>query len=773
MAAQHIEFKDLVNNLQIGVMRCSSSAQSKCVYVNAAFREMFGFNVKDISGLHLASIFVEHRKYQLLKKTVSEEGCVKNFEARLRGKEQKILWCSVAVVTVKDVKGKVEFFDVTLADITARKQYEREILESKELFHTVFDNTAAAITVTDKDERIIAWNPFAEKMLGMDKEGLFNKSIKDFYPSKEWRRLRALKLRQNGLHADVETQIYKKDGGLIEISLSISMLKNLNGKIIGAIGIMRDITNQKIAERKIKESENKIRIILDNSAAAMMLSDSQERIVSWNKFAEQLLGMKKKDLYLKSVSSLYPEEEWQKIRDANIRKVGSRHHLHTKIINKKGNIIDVDLSVNVLRDSEGKVTGSVGIMQDITEQKRFQEMLVQAKLSAEEANSAKSLFLANMSHEVRTPMNTIMGMIDLTLDTSMNEEQKDNLVVAKEAADNLLGLLNDILDLSRVEAGKITLENIEFNLHNVIRSVCKGLSVIARNKNLELVVDILPKVPEEILGDPVRLRQILINLINNAIKFTHKGKVTTQVKVASSLSEDEIVLLFSVIDEGIGIPKDRHEQVFEIFTQADDTTTRRFGGTGLGLAISKRLSEMMGGRIWVESEEGKGSTFSFTGTFKIVEVNKTGSTPSIGAGGENFDVDGFKEDLKGLRILLAEDNIVNQKIACRLLEKQGWIVTAVDNGQAVLDQIHKEPFDVVLMDAHMPILDGLEATNLIRENEKTTGNHIPIIALTARAMQEDRKKCIDAGMDGYVSKPIDRKKLFEEIWILLKDKMKK
>lgn len=760
-----IDFKLLIDSLQLGVVRCEEKGRGQLLYANAAFCRMLGIEIAETGQYHLEDFFSERTKFKFLKKMATlANNAPKSFEALLcNEKTGTTFWCSLYIHAVSGEDKKVESFDIIVQDITRRKRIERELRESKDLFQTVFDNTAAAITVTDKNECIVAWNPFTEQLFGMSREQLFNKPIKDVYPPKEWNRIRDMRIRQKGVLGDLETKVYKSDGTLIDVHLSVTVLKDLEGGITGSIGIIRDITEQKLAERKIKESENKIRIILDNSAAAITMTDAQERIISWNKFAESLLGMRYDDLYLKPVRDLYPFDEWKKIRSENIRQTGSKHHLETKIITHGGNVIDIDLSINVLRDANDNIIGSVGIMQDITERKRVHEMLIQSKLVAEEANSAKSLFLANMSHEVRTPMNTILGMIDLTLDSQLADEQKENLQVIKDAADNLLGLLNDILDLSKVEAGKIHLEDIEFHLPNVAKSVAKGLSVLAEKKNLKLLLDIDEKVPELIMGDPVRLRQVLINLINNAIKFTDRGKIILHISL-KSVKAGHAELLFGVEDEGIGIPRDKHEHVFELFTQADSSTTRRYGGTGLGLAICKRLVEMMGGRIWVESEEGKGSTFFFTANLKTVgsvKSSKSKAEPEVSA--KQASEEKLDALLKDLNVLLAEDNEVNQKITSRILEKKGCLVTTAVNGREVLDLLDNKNFDVVLMDANMPILDGLEATKIIRKNEQTTGKHMPIIALTARVMEDDKKKLIEVGMDGYVAKPIDRLKLYQEI----------
>jgi len=777
-ASTETQSKDLIDNLRVGIYRITPGIKSHFLFVNPAFAEIFGLKLKDVFKKKTADFFESIRQWRLLNDKILRQGNIKNEEVISRKKDGTAIWCSLTVTAVKDKQGRVKWFDGLLEDISTHKQVERELLESKELFRLVFDNSAVAITVTDKYEKIIAWNPFAERLLEMDKEDLFNKSVKELYPPQEWRRIRSFRIRRKGFLTNIETKIIKKDGSFLEVNMSISVLKDVQGNVTGAIGILRDITSEKIAERKLKESENKTRVILDNSAAAITLTDKDERIVSWNRFTEQLLGMKKPDLYMKPVSSLYPPEEWKKIRAENIRKLGSKQHLETKAIKKNGQVIDIDLSINILKDTQNNIIGSVGIMQDITEYKKARQMLLEAKVAAEEANSAKSQFLANMSHEVRTPMNAIVGMIDMTLDTSLDAEQKDNLNTAKEAAENLLNLINDILDLSKVEAGKITLEEIDISVGNVIKSICKGLSVLARNKNLDLLWSVEDKVPYLVIGDPVRLRQIIINLVNNAIKFTSQGKVEVKVK-ALSVNHENCELLLSVTDTGIGISREKQATVFEVFTQADESITRRYGGTGLGLAISKRLVEMMGGRIGVESEINKGSTFFFTANFKIKQKNAPVLTPielddrkrlapialDISKTEVPVSSTNVLPSLSGpqLRVLLAEDNLINQKIAVKIIEKKGWLIKVVENGQQAVEIIDKEPFDVILMDIQMPVLDGFKATQVIRVQEKQNRKHIPIIAMTAHAMEGDEKKCLDAGMDGYVSKPIDRAKLFEII----------
>lgn len=763
MDTSKISLQGFFDNLPVGVFRCSAHTKGQVVLANKALAKMLGHSLQDIVGVKTRDLFIDGERYDVLLAHALEKGAVNQFEVLLKHKNRNAVACSISMSPSQVSGGQPEFIDAVVDVITVRKEVEKELTESRELFRVVFEKSAAAITVTDKNEKIVAWNPMAEKMLDMTRKELFNKPVHELYTPQEWRRMRALRIRERGLLADIATQVIRRDKSMLDVNVSISILKNAEGEIIGSIGILNDITNLKLIENKLRDSENRMRVILDNSPAAIMVSDENQRIVSWNTYAEHLLGLTKKELNHLPASSLYPPEEWQRIRSENIILKGSKHHMETKVVHKNGNIIDVDLSVNVLRDDKNNFLGSIGIIQDITEQKKFRQMLLMAKMAAEEANSAKSLFLAKMSHEVRTPMNAIIGMIDLTLETKLNDEQRENLKVAKDAADNLLGLLNDILDLSKAEAGKITIEKIELNVHDLIKNVCRGLAILASKKQIDLLWNIDERIPKYLVGDPVRLRQIIINLINNAIKFTHKGFVRVKVELVG-IKDKHCELMFIVQDSGIGIPQDKHETIFDLFTQADDHTSRKYGGTGLGLAICKKLVEMMDGRIWVESKPNEGSSFKFNILFDVASdqplLSQQATTTALPT----------RSASSTLRILVAEDNHVNQKIILKMLEKKGLSAATAVNGREVLEQLNRQSYDVILMDDQMPEMSGIEATRLIRAEEKQTGNHVIIIAMTANAMAGDREFYIKQGMDGYVSKPINRDLFFAELEKLIESK---
>lgn len=524
--------------------------------------------------------------------------------------------------------------------------------------------------------------------------------------------------------------------------------------------LQKEIAERHQAHQDLKESEQRFRDFVEGTEDLVVQMDAEGILRYLSPSAEKIVGLKPEECVGRSALDFVRPEDRprgkQTIRDwvKQRRRSGS---MELRLMSRDGQVRDMLWSVNIHYDHQGQVKVINTIARDITELKAVGRELQQAKEAAEAASKAKSEFLANMSHEIRTPMNAILGMTDLALETELNEEQRDFLKTVRQAGRSLLSLLNEILDLSKIESGHLDLSEELFSPQVLVDHTIRTMSAEARRKGLSLDYHVDSRIPEFLLGDSQRLGQVLMNLVENAIKFTQAGGVVVNV-VRENEEQGKVVLHFSVADTGIGIDPDKQELIFESFTQADGSTTRRFGGTGLGTTISKHLVEMMGGGIWVESQPGQGSTFHFRIPFKKVQFPhlqepappSPSQGPDAGDGQQAEAVPG-----RPLKILVAEDNAVNQKLILALLERQGHRVALVSDGRQAVEAVKREPFELVLMDVEMPVMSGVEATAAIREYEEEHGGHLPIVAMTAHALKGDRERFLAAGMDAYLSKPIE------------------
>lgn len=531
----------------------------------------------------------------------------------------------------------------------------------------------------------------------------------------------------------------------------------------GLQATVRDISEQKQTEQALRDLSDFQKAILDNAGHAIISATPDGIIRVFNPAAEQLLGYSADELVGKETPAIFhdPQEVAARAQafsaeldidlepgfDVFVEK--SRRGLPNAhewtYVRKDGSRLTVLLTITALRNAEGTITSFLGVASDITKLKLTQQELMLAKNAAEAASVAKSQFLANMSHEIRTPMNGVLGMTELLLATPLSDKQRHMAKTVQQSAASLLTIINDILDYSKIEAGKLQLEHTDIDLSRLLNDAVKLFSEAARQKRLSLSVAIPPSLPTALRGDPTRLRQILLNLIGNAVKFTAAGSITVSADCLAH-STERILLRVTVRDTGIGIPPESQACVFDAFAQADGSTTRKFGGTGLGLTIVKQLVHLMGGTVDLESIPGLGSTFGFTIPLEIRPNNKKASV--IVRSQQN------PATLHG-KVLLAEDNAVNREIAVAMLESLGCTVDIAKDGEEALTAVDAQSYDVVLMDCQMPNLDGLKASRLIREqeNRRPQRRRLPILALTANAMEGDREQCLAAGMDGYLTKP--------------------
>ncbi|KAA3612535.1 MAG: response regulator [Calditrichaeota bacterium] len=488
--------------------------------------------------------------------------------------------------------------------------------------------------------------------------------------------------------------------------------------------------------------------ILDSLPNPAFILNQSRLIKRINKVGEEVFGYENEELENLFFSDLFIDEV---ICDFFLSELPGNVNLsgvEVELRNKKGDMIPFLLSGSALNIENETVF--ICVVQDISEIKRHHEKLYAAKLKADESNKAKSEFLANMSHEIRTPLNGVIGLNNLILDTELTEEQEEYSKSIRFSADSLLRLLNDILDLSKIEAGKIDFEVFGFSPVDLVQQVCSIFELQANEKGIVIKTEIDAGVADILFGDMARIRQIIVNLVGNAIKFTEEGSITIGLLLHDE-QDDKQTLKFSVRDTGIGISVTKQKHIFESFSQADASTTRKYGGTGLGLSICRKLVWLMKGEMNVFSREGHGSNFWFTIPFKVNVENKQLI--------EKTEKENSLNIISGLHILLVEDNLINQKVAKRLLTNNSFKVDVANNGQQAVDMFIEKKYDLILMDLQMPVMDGLTASRKIREFD----DDIPIIALTANAMKGDEEMCLEAGMNGYTTKPIKKNELFDII----------
>jgi PAS domain S-box-containing protein len=536
-----------------------------------------------------------------------------------------------------------------------------------------------------------------------------------------------------------------KSGSLYWVDATIAPLMGSDGLPEQYIAIRTDITVRKTMEATLAEQLRFVEVLLEATPTAIYLKDRQGRYLRFNKAFEKLFGIVRADWIGKNVFDLVPGEAATMAAKDQELFAGTDIQTYEAVFSNRmtGEVREGLYWKAPLTDAQGEVTGLVGTILDITEKNRIEQELRDAKRNAEAASQAKSDFLANMSHEIRTPMNGVIGMTDLALDLEQNPTQREYLRIVKSSAQSLMVILNDVLDFSKIEAGKLNIESVRFPLLETIEESLKTLRSRAQKKGLLLQSRLQPDLPPEVLGDPVRLRQVLTNLCDNAIKFTGQGGI--YISVSGAAADSGYALHCEVRDTGIGIAPDKQQGVFEAFSQADTSTTRRFGGTGLGLTICARLVELMGGRIWVDSVEGQGSTFHFT-----LLVQQALPVPRAAPAGASA----APRQARALQVLLVEDHPINQMLATTLLKKWGHTVVLANNGQEAVDLFGSQAWDIVLMDMQMPVMGGLEATRWIRAAE-SAGQHTPIVAMTANAMEADRQACLEAGMDDHLAKPFN------------------
>jgi PAS domain S-box-containing protein len=759
----------------------ATGAEGGIQFTNRAFRELAGASHEQLEGDKWERMLHPDDAPEYLGKfqRAVEEHAPFRSEARARNAEGEWRWIDSCAAPRFSPRGEFQGHVGIGTDITERKRDEQAREFQHSFLRAILDVSLDGIIVVDDEFVVLTPNQRYLDIWGLppanpptnaaeSEEFLLRHAAAVKDPAAFLQRTR--ELNENPERKD-SCEIELKDGRTLE--RYTASLRTERGTHGGRVWFFRDITERKQAEQALRSSEEKFRQLAENIRQVFwMMPPAADEILYISPVYEQVWGRTCESLYqdpMSWVKAIHPEDAQKAgalfARQMQGESVDSEYRIRTPGGEEKW-IRDRAFPI---RDEAGQLIRIVGIAEDITEAKGYEEDLIHAWEGADAANRAKSRFLANMSHEIRTPMNGVLGMLQLLHLTGLRDEQQRYVSVAEDSGRALLTIINDILDISKIEARKMTLENLSFQLQSTIEQAVQPLRVQAAAKGLEFHTRVSAEIPALLRGDAHRLRQVLTNLAANAIKFTERGQVTLEVTVEVSLEaalqrqrDGRATVRFAIADTGIGIRPDQATLLFAPFTQADDSTTRKYGGTGLGLAICKQLVELMGGTIGVESAEGRGSKFWFTAAFEIAAAGQPAalSAPALDRpNGAVKSTVGTARRKLAARILVAEDNATNREVALAQLRNLGYQADAVNNGAEAVRALEQGDYDLVLMDCEMPVMDGYEATRCIRAAHPG----LPVIALTADAMSGDRDRCLSEGMSDYLAKPVDLEVLGEAI----------
>ncbi|TKG95853.1 PAS domain-containing sensor histidine kinase [Puteibacter caeruleilacunae] len=756
---------------QIPLTICWKDKDLKYIGCNPEFVKTFGLNsTQDVVGKHYKDFpFGELAdKFEKVDREVLRTGKSKvNYEDRLIVNGQDY-WFRRSALPIKNSRGEVELLVAVFEDMTSRRKAEESCARERNLLKAFIDNTPDLIYFKDVLGRFTHINEADARAMGAGSpEEVYGKTSYDFHPfaiADEIFKYEQQAIESGNVVENIIEKFYNSEHKLRWVSSTKIPLKDNDGNVTGLVGISRDITGQKIVERQLTREKDLLQTLMDCIPDQIYVKNRRLQYTKINLAKARELGVvNEDDVYGKTETEIHntenrrlTEQEDSRALSSGVPVMNEIHEVHRE----DGTQAWYSTSrVPIVNESSGKTVGIVGISRDVTVEVEARQKLEFAIEKAEEANRAKSLFLANMSHEIRTPMNGVIGMSDILKRTNLSSEQEEYVDIIVKSGNNLLTIINDILDFSKIESGKLEIEKVSISLRSIIEDVADLFVFKASHKKLDLVTYVDSNIPEFIVGDPVRIRQILTNLVNNAIKFTEDGDILISAEL-KELKDNVFTISISVRDTGIGISEEGCSKLFKSFTQIDASTTRKYGGTGLGLAISKRLVEMMDGEIGVQSKVGEGSTFSFT-----VDYDKVDKEPS--------EEQMIKLDCSNMKILIVDDNKTNRYIFRKYFESWNCKHKSVDSGKEALEELERavlanEAYSLALLDFQMPEMDGIQLAEKIKERPSISDTKLVLLSSVSNVLVKSEIK--EKGFESYLNKPIKLVHLYNALAEVMQDK---